>query len=143
MISVSTPLRAASAHLRVARPSRDLRKAEEFWIGGLDMQVLWRSDPEAGPDTEHELLMLGWPGSAWHLELVDDRTLRPSPTDEDLLVLYMGQPISDDLIRRMVRAGGQRVSARNPYWDEWGVTIQDPDGYRLVLSYRDWVNAST
>ena len=35
-------------------------------------------------------------------------------------------------------AGGTRVPARNPYWDEWGVTIADPDGYRLVLSRRSW-----
>ncbi|MHB8296804.1 MAG: VOC family protein, partial [Acidimicrobiales bacterium] len=27
---------------------------------------------------------------------------------------------------------------RNPYWDRWGVTIEDPDGYRLVLSHRTW-----
>ncbi|MFD7700951.1 VOC family protein, partial [Streptomyces caelestis] len=26
----------------------------------------------------------------------------------------------------------------NPYWDTWGVTLQDPDGYLLVLSTRTW-----
>ena len=143
MISAPLPPPAASAHLRVARPSQNLYKAEEFWVRGLEMQVLWRSRPEAEADFEHGLLMLGWPGSAWHLELVDDPTLRPSPTAEDLLVLYLGEPVSDDIIQRMVSAGGQRVSARNSYWDEWGVTIQDPDGYRIVLSHRDWTNANT
>ena len=39
---------------------------------------------------------------------------------------------------RLVDAGGTRVAARNPYWDQWGVTIADPDGYRLVLSNRSW-----
>jgi hypothetical protein len=38
----------------------------------------------------------------------------------------------------LVDAGGRRVAARNPYWDRWGVTIVDPDGYRLVLSHRTW-----
>ena len=42
------------------------------------------------------------------------------------------------MIRRLVGAGGTRVAARNPYWDQWGVTIADPDGYRLVLSSRSW-----
>jgi hypothetical protein len=28
--------------------------------------------------------------------------------------------------------------ARNPYWDRWGITIADPDGYRLVLSTLSW-----
>ena len=60
----------------------------------------------------------------------------PAPTEEDLLVLYLGQPASDTLIARLVGAGGRVVPARNPYWDRWGVTIADPDGYRLVLSHR-------
>jgi catechol 2,3-dioxygenase-like lactoylglutathione lyase family enzyme len=35
-------------------------------------------------------------------------------------------------------AGGQVVESRNPYWDRYGVTLVDPDGYRLVLSRRTW-----
>ncbi|MHB2022548.1 MAG: hypothetical protein ACYCO3_04340 [Mycobacteriales bacterium] len=31
-------------------------------------------------------------------------------------------------------AGGHRMAGRHPYWDRWGVTFEDPDGYRLVLS---------
>ncbi|WP_227488086.1 hypothetical protein [Brachybacterium subflavum] len=41
-------------------------------------------------------------------------------------------------ISRTVSAGGVRVAARNPYWDTWGVTLRDPDGYLLVLCRRDW-----
>ncbi|MGV9639711.1 hypothetical protein [Streptomyces sp. NPDC003514] len=29
----------------------------------------------------------------------------------------------------------------NPYWNKWGVTVEDPDGYRLVLCTRAWPNA--
>ncbi|MEV4098267.1 hypothetical protein [Streptosporangium saharense] len=28
--------------------------------------------------------------------------------------------------------------SHNPYWDAHGVTLTDPDGYRLVLSTRSW-----
>ena len=84
--------------------------------------------------------MVGWPGAAWHLELVGDPgdATPAAPTEEDLLVLYVGGEIGQDVIRRLVDAGGTRVAARNPYWDRWGVTIADPDGYRLVLSSRSW-----
>jgi hypothetical protein len=88
----------------------------------------------------HALLMAGWPGAAWHLELVgdpDDET-PAAPTEEDLLVLYAGGEIDENMVRRLVDAGGTRVAARNPYWDRWGVTIADPDGYRLVLSNLSW-----
>jgi hypothetical protein len=63
---------------------------------------------------------------------------QPRPTEEDLLVLYVGGEVDEGVIRRLVDAGGTRVAARNPYWDRWGVTIADPDGYRLVLSSLSW-----
>jgi catechol 2,3-dioxygenase-like lactoylglutathione lyase family enzyme len=125
-----------ASHLRVARPSRDLRAAERFWVEGLGLEVLLRLDESA--EGEHALLMVGWPGAAWHLELVGDPggETPPAPTEEDLLVLYLDGPIADSVVQRLIEAGGMRVTARNPYWDQWGVTIADPDGYRLVLSSR-------
>ena len=127
-----------SSHLRIARPSQDLHRAERFWVDGLGLRVLYRTGAEA--QGGHALVMLGWPEAAWHLELIDDPhgDTPPSPTDEDLLVLYVGGPLDPDVIGRLVEAGGRPVAARNPYWDRWGVTIADPDGYRLVLSQRSW-----
>ena len=127
-----------ASHLRIARPSHDLRASERFWVDGLGLDVLFRADATA--EGGHALLMVGWPGAAWHLELVGDPddTTPAGPTEEDLLVLYVGGPVDDGAVRRLVEAGGTRVAARNPYWDRWGVTIADPDGYRLVLSSRSW-----
>ncbi|GGY35218.1 hypothetical protein [Streptomyces djakartensis] len=90
------------------------------------------------------LLMLGPPGAAWHIELTHDpdNPLEPTPTADDLLVLYLGEPADESLIGRLVAAGGIRVPAHNPYWDEHGVTITDPDGYRLVLCSRTWASAA-
>ncbi|MGA8988101.1 VOC family protein [Aeromicrobium sp.] len=131
-------MQLAEAPIRLARPSRDLDAAHRFWVQGLGLQVLWQS----GADTEggHALLMVGAPGAAWHLELVDDPLAqdesRPGP--EDLLVLYLGAQFSPLLIDRLVEHGGKRVTSRNPYWERWGATIVDPDGYLLVLSHRTW-----
>jgi catechol 2,3-dioxygenase-like lactoylglutathione lyase family enzyme len=127
----------ASNHIRIARPSRDLASAERFWAGGLGLGVLYRSS--AAADGGHALIMLGWPDAAWHLELVADPLgeTPASPTEEDLLVLYLDGQIDDGVVGRLVDHGGVLVAARNPYWDRWGVTIEDPDGYRL-LSHRSW-----
>lgn len=89
--------------------------------------------------------MLGYPGGAWHLELVHapgERFPVPSPTEEDLLVLYVERPVDEGLVDRMVEAGGERVVARNEYWERWGVTVKDPDGYRVVLCTRGWENVA-
>jgi catechol 2,3-dioxygenase-like lactoylglutathione lyase family enzyme len=130
-----------TAAVRIARPSRDLAAAERFYAQGLGLDVLFRATAEA--PGEHDLIMLGWPRASWHLELVGGANLAaaPSPTDEDLLVLYLAGPVDEALIARLEEAGGRRVT-QSAYWDRWGVTVADPDGYRLVLSTRSWSNVS-
>ena len=107
-------------HVRIARPSHDLRASERFWVGGLGLEVLFRIGESA--DGDHALVMVGWPGAAWHLELVHDPddVTPAAPTEEDLLVLYLGGEVDEDVVGRLVGAGGTRVAARNPYWDQRG-----------------------
>jgi catechol 2,3-dioxygenase-like lactoylglutathione lyase family enzyme len=129
-------------HIRIARPSRDLSRAERFWVGGLGLNVLYRAD-SGGAAGGHDLLMVGRPEAAWHLELVHGgaRFAEPRPTEEDLLVIYLDGDVPDELVSRLEKHGGRRVPSPNPYWNEWGVTVEDPDGYRLVLCRRAWSNS--
>jgi catechol 2,3-dioxygenase-like lactoylglutathione lyase family enzyme len=125
-------------HVRVARPTRDLAAAERFYVDGLGLEVQWRTT-ERVPG-KHDLLMVGPAGGSWHFELTHDpeNPIEPTPTVEDLFVLYLGGPVDESLVARLVASGGTRVSNHNPYWDEFGVTVEDPDGYQLVLSTRTW-----
>lgn len=124
--------------IRLARPSLDLAAAERFYVRGLGLSVLHQHRAEA--DAEFSLLMLGLAGAVWHLELTHSagHALQPAPTADDLLVLYLGQPASAEQLEHLQACGGLRVPALNPYWDRWGVTLTDPDGYRLVLCLREW-----
>ncbi|MCG6495982.1 VOC family protein [Kitasatospora sp. A2-31] len=128
----------STTKVRVARPSRDLAAAERFYVDGLGLSVLWRSTERVSG--EHDLVMVGLPGGAWHFELTRDpeQPLEPTPTVDDLFVLYLGAPVDEAAVARLEAAGGKRVPAHNPYWDEFGVTVEDPDGYRLVLCTRTW-----
>ncbi|WP_199853610.1 VOC family protein [Plantactinospora sp. BC1] len=125
------------AHLRLARPTRDPAAIERFYVAGLGLEVLYRATGDA--PGEHDLVMLGWPGAGWHLEIVSGPHLaaEPAPSTEDLLVLYLSGPLDEALLARLASAGGRRVS-QGPYWDRWAVTFADPDGYRLVLCVRSW-----
>jgi uncharacterized glyoxalase superfamily protein PhnB len=87
--------------------------------------------------------MLGWPGAAWHLELVlmpDGEENAPRLTEEDLLVIYVDGAIEPAVVERLIEGGGVRVKHSNEYWEKWGVTVRDPDGYLLVLCQRGWTN---
>jgi len=129
------------AHLRIARPVRDPAATARFWIDGLGMTELYRY---AGTGTvgDHAVIMIGWPDADWHLEFVAaaDAQVEPAPTPEDLVVLYLDGDVPESIVANIEKHGGERVPAHNPYWDKWGVTLQDPDGYRLVLSTRSWSN---
>jgi catechol 2,3-dioxygenase-like lactoylglutathione lyase family enzyme len=119
--------------VRIARPCSGLAAVTRFYTEGLGLHVLWQGSGE------HDIVMLGWPAASWHLELVHGSDAAPAPTEEDLLVLYLAGPVPDDLVARLETAGGRKVS-QSDYWDRWGVTVEDPDGYRLVLSTRSWSN---
>ena len=113
-----------NVHLRIARSSGDLVAAERFYVDGLGFEVLQRGH---GTSTgERNLLMVGLPSAAWHLELIHDTARAVDPAR----------------ITCIERAGGKRVPAHNPWWDQIGVTIEDPDGYRLVLCERGWGGAA-
>jgi catechol 2,3-dioxygenase-like lactoylglutathione lyase family enzyme len=132
---------SASYTIRIARPSLDLAAAERFYADGLGLSVLFRKDGRATGGA-HDLLMVGPADARWHLELTvavtESDAVTPSPTPEDLLVIYLESPISQEAVDRAVAHGGTVVPSSNPYWDEGGITIADPDGYRVVLTSRSW-----
>jgi len=131
-------LTAAIPHLRIARPTLDLERAERFWTQGVGMSTLYRSR-QANPEN---LTMVGFTNATWHIELTHHpaNPVTPQSTAEDVVVLYLDGDIPDALVDRICEHGGRVVSHPNPYWNEWGVTIVDSDGYHLVLCTRAWTN---
>ncbi|ASY75336.1 VOC family protein [Pectobacterium polaris] len=124
-------------HLRIARPVSNLKLSCEMYCRGLDLKKL-------GSFSDHEGFsgaMLGCSDLGWHLEFTQchHHPVSPSPSDEDLLVLYIVDKVLwDEACSRMDEAGFARVSSFNPYWDKDGVTFHDHDGYRIVIQNRQW-----
>jgi hypothetical protein len=81
--------------------------------------------------------MIGLPGSAYHLEFTQHiaGSPCPAPTKDNLLVLYIpDKECIRKAVQRLEQLGYPEVESEDPYWKEKGaVTIEDPDGWRLVL----------
>lgn len=123
--------------LRIARPVSDLGRSTQMYCRGLGLTILASFRGHDGFDGD----MLGGPGSSYHFEFThcDAHPVAPTPTAEDLVVLYIPQR-SDWLAScgNMLSAGFKQVASFNPYWEARGRTFEDHDGYRTVLQRAMW-----
>ena len=119
--------------LRVARHTERLDDVVRFYRDGIGL-------PEIGGFRDHggyEGVFLEVPGTGAHLELTAGGGQEaPSPHPESLLVLYLGD---DEAVQAVVsRVRVDPIRPANPYWEEHGLTVEDPDGFRVVLVPERW-----
>lgn len=119
--------------VRFARHTARLDEVVRFYRDGLGLREIGRFEGHAGYDG----VFLALPGTEAHLELTSGgEHAAPEPHPETLLVLYLG---SVDAVAAIVeRLGVEPVEPANPYWADHGVTLEDPDGFRVVLVPRGW-----
>jgi catechol 2,3-dioxygenase-like lactoylglutathione lyase family enzyme len=119
--------------VRFARHTDRLPELVAFYRDGLGLPEVGRFEEHDGYDG----VFLEIPGTGAHLELTTGGAhAAPVPHPETLLVLYLG---SEHAVEAVVgRIGASPVEPANPYWAANGVTIEDPDGFRIVLVPRAW-----
>lgn len=130
------------AHMRIARPVTCPEAALRMYTQGLGLKKI-------ADFTDHDGfsgVMIGGANLQWHMELTicHHHPVKPSPTEDDLLVLYYPDNAEwEQVCARMVSAGFVAVPSFNPYWDANGRTFADPDGYRVVIQNRGWSTVET
>jgi catechol 2,3-dioxygenase-like lactoylglutathione lyase family enzyme len=123
--------------LRVARPTDRLDQVVRFYTEGLGLHILYRFENHDGFDG----VMVGMPGEAYHFEFTHHQghSVGRAPTQDNLIVFYLPEQLEwQQTIERMNAARYKPVKSYNPYWDNKGVTFEDPDGYRVVLQNDIW-----
>ena len=110
-----------------------------MYCRGLGLTVL---DSFKGHDG-FDGVVLGDPTAPYHFEFThcSAHPVAPTPTAEDLAVLYIPQE-SEWLTScgTLLAAGFKQVASFNPYWEARGRTYEDHDGYRTVLQRAEWRN---
>ena len=117
--------------LRVARHTTNLQPLVEFYTEILGLQVIG----EFKDHSNYNGVFIGGNNDAWHLEFtVSDVEPKHEADEDDMLVFY---PSSIEEYRTIEEKISflhiQLVTAKNPYWTENGITIVDPDGFRVVI----------
>jgi catechol 2,3-dioxygenase-like lactoylglutathione lyase family enzyme len=118
---------------RVARAAGDLGRSTVFYRDLLGLAFRGGFDNHDGYDGAFFAL----PGGG-ELELTSGPAQPRPGTEEDLLVLYIGT--LDEAISAadgLAASGVPLVPSANPFWNRWGRTVLDPDGYRVVIAARE------
>jgi catechol 2,3-dioxygenase-like lactoylglutathione lyase family enzyme len=121
------------AQVCFTRPTRDMARLLRFYRDLLGLPVLYQFGDEADPGGA----MLGLPGASHHIELlaVTDGACAP-PSKHNIMVLHIPDRAERDAIADRLRAAGHvETRPANPWWNERGITFDDPDGWPVVLSH--------
>jgi uncharacterized glyoxalase superfamily protein PhnB len=108
-----------------------------MYVNGLGLRIVGGFKDHDGFDGA----MLQGDSKDFHLEFThcSARPVLPSPTHEDLLVIYIPETASwADRCNAMLKAGFVEVQPGNPYWGQNGRTLRDPDGYLVVIHNGRW-----
>ncbi|QCR33697.1 VOC family protein [Lysinibacillus sp. SGAir0095] len=126
------PTELPVVQVRVARPTDQIEVLERFYCEGVGLEKIGSFSGHRG----YTGLLIGMPDASYHLEFTQhiEGSPCPAPSKDNLLVFYIPNQASIDAIaKRLKEMGYPEVAPENPYWEEKGVTIEDPDGWRIVL----------
>jgi catechol 2,3-dioxygenase-like lactoylglutathione lyase family enzyme len=119
--------------VRVARHTERLEEVVAFYRDGLGLVEIGAFRDHDGYDG----VFLDIPGTGAHLEFTAGGGEGvPTPHPESLLVLYLGDEAA--VSEAVARLAADPVPAANPCWARHGVTVLDPDGFRVVLVGERW-----
>lgn len=123
-------------HVRIARATTRLAEIAAFYRDVLGFEGLASFVDHAGFDG----VMLGRRGDTVHFEFTCEAGASPEamPSPETLVVLYYEEADWEAVHRNANARRVPTVRSHNPYWDRHGITIVDPDGYRIVLHRGPW-----
>lgn len=118
---------------RFARHTNNLEQLKSFYIDILGLELLGGFENHDGYDG----VFIGKPNENWHLEFTKSEDIVTfNFGEEDILVFYPNTKLEFELIHDRIESHSIKfIDSKNPYWNENGKMILDPDGYRVVISH--------
>lgn len=118
-------------NFRLARHTTDLRKIQNFYQAILGLDLLSSFSNHHGYDG----IFLGKYNATWHLEFTTSGKEPEHITDEDdFLVFYVSSHEQSMIKQKCLDNDIPILKAKNPYWNQNGLVISDPDNYRIIIA---------
>lgn len=119
-------------NFRFARHTNDLEKLKTFYSKILCLEILGSFENHNG----YNGVFIGKSSENWHLEFTkSEEIVRFDFNEDDILVFYPNSKMEFDFIMNNIQSTKiDFIKAKNPYWNENGKMIKDPDGYRIIIS---------
>ncbi|MFN6076216.1 MAG: VOC family protein [Fluviicola sp.] len=119
---------------RYARHTSNLKALEKFYTELVGLKKLGGFENHSS----YNGIFLGDPAENWHLEFT---TSNENPIhqfdEEDALVFYLENEMEFTQIKERISEHKIPLEkAKNPYWQENGLQISDPDGFKVIFSLK-------
>ena len=117
---------------RNARHTDNLKLIEEFYTNIIGLKVLFSFENH----NNYNGVFIGKQGHNWHLEFTASNIKAEHKFDiEDVLVFYPTERDEYDKIVEQIETNNiEKIKSRNPFWNDNGIMIQDPDGFGVIVS---------
>ena len=117
---------------RTARHTNDLKPIVEFYTNIIGLEVLFSFENH----NDYSGAFIGKPNYDWHLEFTMSKNKADHKFDvEDILVFYPTVIKEyNEIVKRIETNNIEKIKAENPFWDDNGIMIKDPDGFRVIVS---------
>ena len=118
--------------LRVARHTNNLEKIEAFYVNILGFERLGGFQNH----NNYDGVFIGKSDLDWHFEFTESNDKANHHFDEDdIIVLYPTTILEyNNLLDSVSNNNISIITSKNPYWNENGKMLLDPDDYRIVIS---------
>lgn len=120
---------------RAARHTNDMQVMIDFYTTVMGLEV---TDGFEDHNGGYSGVILGHPGSEWELEFTTsaDEASHTFDQDDNIVFYAANEEEYNEFLGRISENNVVTIQAANPYWNDFGVTVQDPDGYNVIVSNR-------
>ena len=117
---------------RYARHTNNLDTLIDFYQNIIGLEKLGGFKDHNGYDG----VFLGFPDQDWHMEFTYSADkANHHPDRDDLIVFYLdSEEEIQAIIDRAKQADILPTTSQNPYWNENGIELTDPDRFGVILT---------